>query len=835
MLQASVLQQLDTKPFEINGFCHSGCLWQSPVKSGCKGVRPGQNRDNLFVQSSKPSGLDFLWFICSAGLCLAAVASIVEQTATKARQLTRAETETEIQKLWDEYASHITLAKALQTGAIYARYSTRYQSSVIDQIRENLAFALRESIFILRDHIFFDLAVSGRKKRRPGLQAVDSCLDSSTVQVLIVFTTNRLHRRANRALEHVERLVKEQKKRVVFVMNHVDSQKDEKWKRFLQFLCLFDEFASEMYVENIRAAHIGKLINRMVSGTITFGYHGVEIPGSSNRNGKPDRRIEIHETSAMFVRQVFEWFTNLGLSINEIIRRLNEDDAVPLPPKSTNGRWTRLAIKTLLQNDRYRGEWSYGKKESVLLSEKDYIRQDERAEPLKTIQFEELRIVSDELFFKTQQRLQVIDKATNRGRKPAGQNQDRLPKILNGFYFCPEHDQRLHVGGPMGEYMICPACHDQKAKDRFLFSQLNRELALKKICVTLTHLIQGDSNLVDQIIQQCQSAVESQQKPDKGRLSELRKRKQKLKRSTGLLMRQEPDSDAEEQELEGALREKRIQLSQLEVEIARLDSAEHQQIAIPEPTEVREMLNELSETLLQVAEQGVPAENDQLRELLRCLTGGRIELFQQGQRAARKGWLQGRFKTPLLSVLSKRASNSDMVVADKELEVVIDFKAPDRDEEQIERAWELYQQDLMQKEIARQLGCSRSNVTRLLKKAAELHGVELEDGRKRRARLKAKQTEPPQYQLLSEESKKLSDEDNKSFTEIGRILNCSDTTAKKAYEYWYESRGLAVPTLESRREKHAKRAQQLRDEGWSDAAIGRELGVSGTTIRNWLD
>ena len=222
------------------------------------------------------------------------------------RQLTPEETEIEIKKLWDEYVSVLPRSKARQTGAIYARYSTKFQSSIIDQVRALLEFAARDGIYVPLENICYDLAVSGRKKNRPGLQKVEQILESKSVKTLLVFTTNRLHRRAIRALEYVERLVKERKKRVVFVMNHIDSEADDKWSRFLSFLCLFDEFAAEMYVENIRAGHIGKLMNRMVFGTLPFGYHGVDIPGSANRKGNPNRRIEIHESTAKVVKQVFD-------------------------------------------------------------------------------------------------------------------------------------------------------------------------------------------------------------------------------------------------------------------------------------------------------------------------------------------------------------------------------------------------------------------------------------------------------------------------------------------------------------------------------------------------
>ena len=58
-----------------------------------------------------------------------------------------------------------------------------------------------------------------------------------------------------KALEFIETQVIEHKVRCIFVMNQIDSEQNDQWKRFLNFLCMHDEFAAEMYVDNIRAAH----------------------------------------------------------------------------------------------------------------------------------------------------------------------------------------------------------------------------------------------------------------------------------------------------------------------------------------------------------------------------------------------------------------------------------------------------------------------------------------------------------------------------------------------------------------------------------------------------
>lgn len=769
-----------------------------------------------------------VWLLLAVGSIIAGVGL---GTSAETKFLSREETLAGIQALWDLHVQELPRSAARQIGAIYARYSTKGQSSVLDQVRTCLEFATKEGIHVPLECIFFDLGVSGRKSRRAGYEALEACLAKNQVQALLVFTTNRLHRRANRALDFVEMLVKERRMRVVFVMNHIDSQNDSHWKRFVMFLALHDEFAAEMYVENIRASHIGKLLGRLVHGTITFGYHGVEIAGAVSRKGKPQRTIEIDPVEAAIVRRVFDAFVVQCLSIKRIIQQLNSDPSLPRPRKGGR-QWTRLAVLTLLKNERYRGRWSYGDKESVLLPSKDYIRQIGREEPLKTVQFEELRIISDEPFFRAQRRL--ADLRPEGGRTPREENVGRLPLILNGLFWCPMHEHYLTVGGSKGHYLVCPACERETIDRKHLVSHLNRVTALKQLCTVLGEAIGNDEGLIEQIVGHCRRAAEERQVPDPIRREALKERKKRLTRSLRVLTHEEPASDTEEQELKAALREKRSDLAKVETELAQIDNAASTVIRIPTPEEVQTQLRTLADQLLHVAAEGAPAEIDALKELLKRLTGGKIELHQCGERKPHRGWLEGRFQAPLVQIISEAVSGATLSSSESGSEIRVAFRREATDTEQMRQAWELYQQGHMQKEIAAELGCSKSNVTRLLKKAADLNGVAFQDGRKRRGTLPRKQEQTPAYVELGDRAVEMWNL-GKSYREIGRECGCSDTTAEKTIRHWHVNRGLPVPTPETRREEQCAVAERMHGEGLSWDEIARQLNVSTATLRSWRE
>ena len=113
------------------------------------------------------------------------------------------------------------------------------------------------------------------------------------------------------------------------------------------------------------------------------------VAGTPTRQNRPRCEYAIDPETAPWVVRVFRWFVEEGLSLAEIIRRLNGDAAAPLGPKAVSGRWTRLAVKLLLANPRYRGFWLYGRTEAVWQAKQDYARQLPREQPLSQRQFEE--------------------------------------------------------------------------------------------------------------------------------------------------------------------------------------------------------------------------------------------------------------------------------------------------------------------------------------------------------------------------------------------------------------------------------------------------------------
>src|SRR5690606_38221823 len=69
----------------------------------------------------------------------------------------------EVDKLVAEHHASMPRSRSKSIGAVYARYSTRFQDSIADQVRAILDEATKLQIHVPRNLVFFDLAVSGVK------------------------------------------------------------------------------------------------------------------------------------------------------------------------------------------------------------------------------------------------------------------------------------------------------------------------------------------------------------------------------------------------------------------------------------------------------------------------------------------------------------------------------------------------------------------------------------------------------------------------------------------------------------------------------------------------
>ena len=240
--------------------------------------------------------------------------------------------------------------------------------------------------------------------------------------------------------------------------------------------------------------------------------------------------------------------------------------------------WTHALVRKHLMNPAYRGFWSYGVAETKWSSEKDYAQRVPRPEPLKSGQFEELRIVSDEIWYAAQKRL--AEESAKSGRKPKD-GRKSLPNLLRALFVCPEHTRQLVVGGAYASIVFCPVCRATKAETRPLYSHLNRALALRLTCEKLAELVRLDQDLVDEIVTACQREADAAQRPDPEVERRLRTKLEKIRKTIDFNRRNPGETDEEQAATTRLLKQLNGERVAIEAELSAIEAAKNRVIMPP--------------------------------------------------------------------------------------------------------------------------------------------------------------------------------------------------------------------------------------------------------------
>jgi len=702
----------------------------------------------------------------------------------------------EVRELVAGYHARLPRDRAIAVGAAYARYSTRFQDSVLDQLRAIFEDALLKKVFVPLEHVFFDLAVRGCKSDRAGLNGLRECLKCRAATVAFFFATNRLFRKTYRALQFVEEGVIDVGARAVFVRSGVDTADGKRWRALMNVHAMMDEFVVGAAADHVRAAHEGLLERRLVFGTVSFGYTGRPVPGQATRRGRPRTELIVDPVSGPWVVRAFEWYVADGLSVRAIVRRLNADPDAPPPPKAGARRWSYGAVRRLLANPRYRGCWPYGVTETVWVSSKDYARQVRRAAPLKEVQIEALRLVPDDRWYAARARL-ARECARAAGRAPRATGAAR-PAALNGLFVCAAHGRRLHVGGTEGRYMVCPECQQLPADARPLFTQLRRATALRATCSALADLLRGDPDLVARVGDACRRCAAEAQAPDPARRAALEGRLGKLDRQIAFVLANGGDSDADRAESAVALRALRAERGAARAEFDALEAAAARTVTVPDADQIAALVADTARALAAAAD-GASGDSDDARAVIDRLTGGRIDVEQAGARTRGAGWLRGRFRCPLVPALAARfGAGADASCS----EVTVEYRTEptELDPARAAEVAELYRAGALVKDIAARVGLARSTVARLIRADCAARGEPWQDGRSRRARLAEKHTVAPLFQTIADRVKELAD-GGAPFGAVAEALEIDRNTVTAAWRHWHTARGLPVPDGRARRKQ----------------------------------
>jgi transposase len=173
-------------------------------------------------------------------------------------------------------------------------------------------------------------------------------------------------------------------------------------------------------------------------------------------------------------------------------------------------------------------------------------------------------------------------------------------------------------------------------------------------------------------------------------------------------------------------------------------------------------------------------------------------------------------KVRLVAGVLQRINGVEPTVSLPVIQAVADFRRQRPSKVQADRAYQLCEEGLLKVEIARQLGVSKSRVTKLLHDAYSARGQKMPDGRSRRAHLAKKHLAPPVFEQIADDVKALWDE-GLLMEEIAERVRRDKNTVTKAVAFWHSSRGLPVPDGRTRRKDLDRKVRARRRRPGDDA------------------
>jgi site-specific DNA recombinase len=242
--------------------------------------------------------------------------------------------------------------------AIYARVSSARQAK--DETIGSQLAALRDHagesrLDVPAEWVFADEGHSGATLVRPGLEALRDLAAQGCLDVVLVYSPDRLARKFAYQALLIEELAR-CGTRVEFVKGpRGDSPEDQ---LLIQFQGMFAEYEKAQLAERYRRgkAWRAKTGSVNVLGGAPFGYRYVR------KTPECGARYEVVPHEAVLVAEMFRRYADGGASIADLRRWLTDER---VPTRTGKERWDRSVIWGMLRNPAYAGTAVFGKTKIV--------------------------------------------------------------------------------------------------------------------------------------------------------------------------------------------------------------------------------------------------------------------------------------------------------------------------------------------------------------------------------------------------------------------------------------------------------------------------------------
>jgi site-specific DNA recombinase len=276
------------------------------------------------------------------------------------------------------------------------------QTSIEDQVRECRQFIERKQWELADGRVYSDYAISGADANRSGYLALKTDAFKKQFDCIVVDDLSRLGRDAGEAIRIFQELTVIGIN-IVGVTDGIDSGTASAKLPFY-----FKSIMNEVFLDDLKAKIVrglkGQVSRGYSAGGRTYGYYSepeLIEGGGADKFGRPLRhgvKIKVNEKEAEVVRLIFQLRID-GLGQRAIATRLNELK-IPSPfahVSHFSGSWSPDTVRSMLQQRRYIGDWTWNKSRSIKKSHlgKRIVREKAAEEWIAQID-ESLRIIPQE-------------------------------------------------------------------------------------------------------------------------------------------------------------------------------------------------------------------------------------------------------------------------------------------------------------------------------------------------------------------------------------------------------------------------------------------------------
>ena len=240
-------------------------------------------------------------------------------------------------------------------GAFYARVSTEHQEkekTIDSQLEALMSRAAELGWVVPQDLVFRDDGFSGTRLDRPGLDSMRDAASEGRFASLLVYDADRLARN----FVHQEILIEDLERHgisIEFIERSLSKKPED--RLLSQVKGIFAEYERTKILERTRR---GKLHKAKTEGWVNWS---VPPYGYSVTRSGGDTRVQINEKEAAWIRQMYSWVIDDGISGEKCARRLQQLGI----PTRRGGRWMTCTVRNILVNPLYTGSAYYNRREAV--------------------------------------------------------------------------------------------------------------------------------------------------------------------------------------------------------------------------------------------------------------------------------------------------------------------------------------------------------------------------------------------------------------------------------------------------------------------------------------